>query len=220
MAFGAATGAGPFQQVGTGLVAGGTFIVADTRAPLPVELVRFEAQRPAAKAEVRLSWTTASELNNSGFEVQRQDAGQAIFHEVGFVAGQGTSATATTYTYTDPNNFAGLSYYRLRQLDQDGAERFSPVRTTPGLPVGSAFSLHVFPNPASTTAMLDAMGPLPTGLTLTLLATDGRLIWQRLYAEQALGAPLDVSQLAAGTYLLRYQAPDGTHGALPVVVAH
>ena len=139
---------------------------------------------------------------------------------MGFVAGHGSTAVASQYTFTDPNDFQGLSYYRLRQLDSDGVETYSPVRVVAGLPAGTTFSLSLYPNPVRTTASLTAAGPLPAELTLTLLATDGRLVWQRQHAEQSLAIPLDVSALADGAYLLRYQAADGCHGTLPLLVQH
>lgn len=217
-AYGPATGSNPYQRTNSGLTTGGTFAVLDQSAPLPVELVRFEAQRLTGQPKVLLTWATASELNNAGFEIQRQDEGQTTFRRVGFVAGQGTKSTATSYSFPDANDFQGRSYYRLRQLDLNGTESYSPVRVVAGLPAGNAFSLNLFPNPARLTAALDITGPLPADLTLTLLAADGRLVWQRTQAGPTLTTPFDVSQLAEGTYLLRYQTTDGTHGTLPLVV--
>ncbi|RSK32473.1 fibronectin type III domain-containing protein [Hymenobacter metallilatus] len=214
------SGSGPYSRTVSGLTAAGPYVVLDQQAPLPVELTRFEARRPTGQARVLLSWATASELHNAGFEVQRQDAGQTTFRRVGFVAGRGTTSTATEYTFSDPNDFRGLSYYRLRQLDQDGTETFTEVRTVSGLGSGSAFSLAAYPNPVApqATLTLEAAGPVPTGLQLAFYAADGRLVRQLHWPAAAAQVKLPTPGLPQGTYWLRYHAPDGTKGTLPLVV--
>ncbi len=84
---------------------------------LPVELVQFTA-RPEAK-EVRLEWITASEHDNDHFVVERSMDG-TLFESIGVVPGAGNSAQPTTYSTTDVFPLAGLSYYRLRQVDRSG----------------------------------------------------------------------------------------------------
>lgn len=211
---------GPYTRTAAGLTAAGPYVVLDRQAPLPVELVRFEAHRPAGQSQVRLTWATASEQDNAGFEVQRQDEGQTTFRRVGFVAGRGTRTAPAEYAFADANNFRGLSYYRLRQVDFDGTETFSPVRAVPGLADGTAFSLSAYPNPvaATGTLTLEAAGPLPAGLRLALYAADGRLVRQLLWPAAAPQHKLPVAALPQGAYWLRYQAPDGTSGTVPLVV--
>ena len=214
------TGSGPYSRTVSGLTAAGPYVVLDRQAPLPVELTRFDAYRPAGQPHVLLSWTTASEKGNAGFEVQRQDEGQTAFRRVGFVAGRGTSSAASAYTFQDPNDFRGLSYYRLRQLDQDGTESFSPVRTVAGLVGGAPFSLAAYPNPVASEAklLLEATGPLPAGLQLALYATDGRLVRQLRWPAGTAVWHWPLSGLPAGAYWLRYQASPDVHGTLRLVV--
>ncbi len=90
---------------------------------LPVELTAFAGVVDGARA--RLSWTTASETNNAGFAVEQQQ-GQA-WAQVGFVAGQGTTSEARTYTCSVTGLAAGTYAFRLRQVDFDGAAHYSPV---------------------------------------------------------------------------------------------
>lgn len=219
--FGAATAIGAFYAIAlAGLTAGGPFVVLDRQAPLPVELTRFEVRRAAGQPRVQLSWATASELRNAGFEVQRQDEGQSAFRRVGFVAGAGSSAQPHQYAFTDPNDFTGRSYYRLRQVDDDGTAVFSAVRVVAGLPGGTAFSLSAFPNPARTTATLEAAGPVPAGLHVVLYGADGRRAWQADWPAGNTQLPVPVQGLAEGAYWLRYQAPDGPAGTVPLAVQH
>lgn len=216
--YSSATSPSPYSRTLAGLTLAGPYIVGDQQAPLPVELTSFEARRPAGQPRAELRWATASEKNNLGFEVQRQDEGQTTFRRVGFVAGQGTASTPHAYAFADPNDFQGLSYYRLRQVDQDGTVTYSPVRSVAGLPVGAAFTLSVYPNPARATATIEASGPVPAGLQLHLYSADGRLVWATTWAKPQVTALLPVAGLAEGIYWLHYQAAGGTRGTLRVQV--
>jgi Secretion system C-terminal sorting domain/Metallo-peptidase family M12 len=92
-------------------------------ALLPVELMQFSGQYSQNKNN--LTWTTASEKNNKGFQIERSyDATHWL--SIGYVKGVGNSDTQNTYTFQDASPL-GLSYYRLRQQDFDGTETFSNI---------------------------------------------------------------------------------------------
>lgn len=82
------------------------------------------------------------------------------------------------------------------------------------------FNLVAYPNPVGAAVAFKTAGAVPAGLVLTLLAADGRRVWERPASEALLhgAALLDVSGLAEGPYLLRYQAPDGTQGSQRLLV--
>jgi Ice-binding-like/Secretion system C-terminal sorting domain len=86
-------------------------------AVLPVELVAFSAT--VNRADAILHWSTATEINNQGFEIERRQA--ATWQDVGFVAGSGTSNSPRNYSYSDKNLAAGSYSYRLKQIDHNGA---------------------------------------------------------------------------------------------------
>ena len=95
-------------------------ITADT--PVPVELTSFLAE--VSGSNVLLQWTTATELNNLGFEVQRK-SDKTDFEAVGFVSGSGTTTESRNYFFTD-SKLANAQYiYRLKQMDYDGAFSYS-----------------------------------------------------------------------------------------------
>ena len=98
-----------------------------TQQTLPVELTSFEAVR--IEGNVRLEWTTASELNNDYFEVLKSYDGE-IFSIIGYVDGHGTSSEVIDYSYTDSE--PKQAYYRLRQLDYDGQFEYSDVVAAKG----------------------------------------------------------------------------------------
>lgn len=93
----------------------------------PVELAAFDVK--ALGSALRLDWSTASEMNNSGFHVERRVKGGEDWNEIEFVAGAGTSNQVHTYGYTDAKVVANTTYqYRLRQVDFDGSVTYSGVR--------------------------------------------------------------------------------------------
>lgn len=111
-------------------------------APLPVELVSFEAINSGRKTQ--LSWTTASEFNNDFFEIQKSEDGKT-WNAIGEIQGTGTTNQPTNYEYFDYSYSAvNIVYYRLRQVDLDGTEDFSPIRSVSQ----SQSGFSVFPNPS------------------------------------------------------------------------
>ena len=116
----------------------------DAENPLPVELLGFEAR--LIENQANLTWTTASEVNNDFFEVQRSEDG-AEWEIVGTVDGNGTVNEVINYEFTDPRPLFGKSFYRLRQVDFDGQFEFSPVVSIDNPFGGEAMEVLVFPNP-------------------------------------------------------------------------
>lgn len=120
-------------------------------APLPVVLTAFNATRNDQNTQV--TWSTASEKNSAGFEVQVSTDG-AYFRKIAFVSSQHGDATkAQNYSYLDTEaNKSGVRYYRLRQVDNDGKQEFSPVRAVSfsGVAEGLATALLAYPNPYGT----------------------------------------------------------------------
>jgi photosystem II stability/assembly factor-like uncharacterized protein len=93
---------------------------------LPVELTSFTATSNAG--QVILNWQTATEINNSGFEVERKvGSAISIWEKVGFVDGNGTTAETKAYSFTDNNVSAGNYLYRLKQIDYNGTFEYSNV---------------------------------------------------------------------------------------------
>ncbi len=103
--------------------------IGSSSAPLPVQLTDFSGK--INKSKVELSWKTETEMNNYGFEIQRQNwdssavaeegTQNAEFEKIGFVEGFGTSNSPKSYEFTDANPVFGELQYRLKQIDTDGA---------------------------------------------------------------------------------------------------
>src|SRR4030065_2153762 len=99
--------------------------LADLTQIVPVEMLAFTAS--VNNSKVQLLWSTASELNNMGFEIERSIANQDNFVTVGFVEGKGSSTEINYYSFTDHPQVNGVNplYYRLKQLDFDGTVSYS-----------------------------------------------------------------------------------------------
>jgi Peptidase family M1 domain/Peptidase M1 N-terminal domain/Secretion system C-terminal sorting domain len=110
---------------------------------LPVELVSFTGR--SENGNIILEWTTATEINNLGFEIQRSlDNNQ--FNTIGFVEGNGTSTERNEYSFVD-EGFQGKIYYRLKQIDFNGTFSYSDVIEINGVTVTTIELEQNYPNP-------------------------------------------------------------------------
>ncbi|GAB3845532.1 hypothetical protein GCM10028822_04100 [Hymenobacter terrigena] len=178
------------------------FTVSNAANPLPVTLVDFAAQADGPAA-VRLSWTTASELNNAGFTVERSLDARS-FAAIGTVAGAGTSAIRHDYALLDAKLPGGatLLYYRLRQTDLSGDFSYSPVRTVALAPQAAGFVVYPTHVAIGQAATYLYTGPMEAG-TLQVLDLLGRTV--RTLAVDGRGTgEMPLVGLAIGSYLLRY----------------
>ncbi|MGY2133292.1 T9SS type A sorting domain-containing protein [Hymenobacter sp. HD11105] len=173
------------------------FSLADGNTPLPVELISF-----AGKAEnnvVRLTWATASELQNKGFEVERRTE-QGEWQKLGFVAGNGTTNQRHNYNYLDRSAVAGNNYYRLRQIDLDGKSVYSQVVA---VQVGAvAFSL----SPVPATDVLTINGLSAGKHVAEIYNARGQRVLSQEFSDAA-ASTITVSALPAGVYMVRVLGP-------------
>ncbi len=121
-------------------------LVVTYNAPLPVELVSFEAENSASG--IQLKWATASETNNKGFEVERTSSAGDTFEKIAWIDGHGTTTSTHLYNFEDSNIKSGLNYYyRLKQIDWDGNSGYSKIVL--GIIPVSQIDITVQPNPFS-----------------------------------------------------------------------
>jgi hypothetical protein len=125
---------------------------ADEATTIPVELVSFRSLVEGNK--VTLSWTTATETNNYGFEVLRKQT-NSEWEKIGFIAGAGNSVNHNTYSYTDNNLIPGIYSYRLKQIDYSGTYKNYDLTETVKIGVPERFELmQNYPNPFNPTTMI------------------------------------------------------------------
>jgi photosystem II stability/assembly factor-like uncharacterized protein len=135
--------------VGTSVGDDGT-ILRTTDGGVPVEFTSFTVSVLQNEKAVQLNWATATETNNSGFQVERRKTLEARSEEwenIGFVNGNGTTTEPQTYSFVDENLSAGKYQYRLKQIDFDGTFEYSNIIETEIL-TPAKFSLEQnYPNP-------------------------------------------------------------------------
>lgn len=158
---------------------------------LPVELIEFGYRR--ASVGIELFWKTASERNNAGFAIERKRE-RDDWQTIGFARGRGTSVEAQSYSFVD-ERASGKLFYRLKQIDFNGAFQYSPTIEV-NLLAPSKFELaQNYPNPFNPTTMLTYQLPMASEAKLEVFDVLGRKV-----------ATLASGRQEAGSYAVRFDA--------------
>lgn len=175
--------------------------VFDDAIPLPIELLDFDATLTQA-GNTSLEWQTASEVNNDYFEVQRSIS-LTEWHAVEQLKGAGTTQQLTSYQTTDPTPPNGTVYYRLKQVDFDGAYSHSPVVS---IELTSDYKLALYPNPVIDNLFINGFST--DRARISVRNSIGKTIISKTGFLQN---NLDVSALPAGYYVITVQ--DDNHSS-------
>ena len=172
---------------------------------VPVELTSFSAN--VSDGNVILNWTTATELNNSGFEVERKAGGE--FQTIAFVLGNGTTTEQHNYSYADNNLNSGSYTYRLKQVDYDGTFAYSnEVNVEITTPVKFELSQN-YPNPFNPTTKINFSIPQNSEVTLTVFNVLGQKVKTLVQGFMEAGKHtinFDASGFNSGIYLYKLEA--------------
>lgn len=166
---------------------------------LPIELAHFNATR--ILDHVRIEWTTASEINNSHFNVERSRDG-SNWQTIAKVSGAGNSNSPRKYEYVDQRPILGLSYYRLKQTDFDGKyERFETVS------VDSAVEeITIYPNPVAQGGSIYVQGvDLEQSVEKPILYNAQGQIFEPQLSRLHNLVRIDLSTMDSGLYWIRKQ---------------
>jgi len=167
-------------------------------ATIPVELTSFSAN--VVGLGVELSWTTATEVNNQGFEIQRSEDGIS-FSNIGFVPGFGTTTEPKSYSYTDQSVTSETHYYRLKQIDFDGSFTYSDVAEVEVF-LPTVFSLEQnYPNPFNPSTSIQFSLPVDARVTINIYNLVGENV-----------AGVAASNFVAGTHKVNFDAASMTSG--------
>jgi len=176
-------------------------------APLPVELISFSAT--LVDNEVLIRWSTATESNNSGFEVQRKH--QNDFQSIGFVRGNGTSVDVRHYQFTDHNLIQGNLTYRLEQIDFDGTEKYSNEIAV-YIKALETFNLQQnFPNPFNPSTLINYQIPSNSFVKIKVYDPLGKEICTLVNEQKDAGSysvNFSAQELSSGVYFYTLQAGD------------
>lgn len=168
-------------------------------SPLPVTMVDFDAKR-LTRLKVQVNWQTVSEQNNHGFDVERRLDGESVFTTIGFVptkAENGNSNRQIDYAFTDANGYAGISYYRLKQVDRDTRFTYTHIKAVKGMGE-TQVSVMLYPNPnyGQFTVRIDGVN---RSFDAVITDINGKMIRRLLLTNNN---NVNISGLSAGTYII------------------
>ena len=176
----------------------------------PVEMLDFYAD--VQGSNVILNWATANETNNEGFHVQmlpERNGSAAIFQDMGFVPGNGTTTEISEYDFTLGNLIPDTYVFRLKQVDFNG--RFTYSKRVMATVLPNDISMVAFPNPTNSTLNV-SLGSLDNQwISLQLFDATGRSIRNLFEGDIAKGSKrlnYDISDLPKGVYMLRVESDD------------
>lgn len=194
-------------QAAKNMIANALNILTQGGGVIPVELTSFTAN--ATESSVVLNWTTASEVNNAGFNIERKASGESSFRTVGYVEGRGTTLEPGSYSYTDKNMGNGTYTYRLKQLDFDGSFEYSnEVEVNIGTPATFAL-MQNYPNPFNPSTLIKYALPADLQVELSVFNVLGEKVATLVNTFQKAGnyeIVFDASKLSSGVYLYRIDA--------------
>ncbi len=157
---------------------------------LPVKLIAFSIY--LNRNDIVLNWQTASEINNSHFDVEHSTDG-INFEVIGSVEGHGTSTQKQDYTFKHFDLSDGMHYYRLTQIDYDGRSETFEVKS---VQLGGKNKFRVFPSETSDLIHIEN----PSDEAIALYDINGKLLFSGKNQNK-----IDVSQLASGIYFIKSQ---------------
>ncbi len=179
----------------TGFSGMGVGLPGDT--PLPVDLVNFTGVHIKNTAN-HLRWSTASELNNDYFDLERSFDGRE-FEPIAQIEGFGTTSEMNSYEFYDQDYKQGTHYYRLKQVDYDGRYTYSEVVVVEVELAGS--KLIVFPNPTQSELLVSFASPVSGAYSLSVFSVNGKqMMNQNLNFSSEQNFRLQVDNLPKGVY--------------------
>ncbi len=213
-----AEGCTVFVPAGSSLIVEGTFtnngtMTGSGNTPLPVQMTSFTASGDGLSAILR--WTTATEIDNLGFEIERrpvlqsaQSGSPAPWSAVGFVSGSGTSSSFREYSWVDRNLRAGRYAYRIRQIDHGGvATSFAATEVEIGLTPLKLVLGSNYPNPFNPSTTISFSLPASGRATLTVCTLLGEIVATLFDGNAEAGRLYEVTfsglNLSSGLYFSR-----------------
>lgn len=173
---------------------------------LPVELVSFTAS--TIDLGVRLDWTTAIEVDNYGFEIERQNNTSEEWMKIGFREGHGNSNSPQDYSYFDSDDISGAILYRLKQIDIDGTFEYSESIEI-DVPLPDKYELFQNrPNPFNPTTTIKYSIPEDTEVKLAIydiLGNEVELLIDQYQNAGTYSITFDASNLSSGIYYYKLQ---------------
>ena len=169
---------------------------------LPVELAGFTASTNGNS--VKLNWSTNTEENNAGFEIQRKSS-EGDWKKSGYVEGSGNSTNLKNYSFTDNHLAAGKYSYRLKQIDYNGNYEFLELSGEVEIGIPKDFVLNQnYPNPFNPSTVISFELPYDSKVSLSVYDMTGRRVSVLIDNQQKqanyYSVSLNASSLSSGVY--------------------
>ena len=172
--------------------------------PIPVELISFVGE--GKNNSIVLTWITATETNNQGFEIERGDGSE--FKKIGTMQGHGTTTETQIYTFVDKNVVSGSYYYRLTQIDYDGTAEYSNIVEVEVTQAVEYSLSRNYPNPFNPVTNVSYRLPLKSQVQLVVYNVLGEKVKQLVNGEKEAGSysvEFNATGLPSGIYFYRLQ---------------
>ncbi|MBK9332016.1 MAG: T9SS type A sorting domain-containing protein [Ignavibacteria bacterium] len=183
-----------------------------TQQTLPVELASFISN--VTGSDVKPNWTTASELNNSGFDIERKSLNTDAWTKVGNVTGNGTTELPQSYSFTDRNLASGKYNYRLKQIDFNGNFEYFNLSSEVNIGIPSKYALSQnYPNPFNPSTSINYEIPFDGNVSLKIFDISGKEVVTLVNEVKTAGYysyKFNASNLSSGVYYYTISANDFT----------
>jgi hypothetical protein len=184
-----------------------TVPVSMTISIIPVELTDFVVNTD--RNNVSLKWSTATETNNSGFQIERKANGTNEWTKVEFIHGRGTTTERNNYSFVDQGLNVGKYSYRLKQIDLDGTSEYSPIVDV-DVNAPNEYTLYQnYPNPFNPSTTIEYSIPEKADVTISVYTAIGELVTTLVNGSIEAGyqkASFNAANLTSGTYIYQIKA--------------
>lgn len=177
-------------------------------APLPVELVSFDAK--IVGKYVQLNWNTATEMENFGWEIQRAEIvnnlNELKWNKIGFVSGSGTSNSYKYYSFVDKDISNGIYYYRLKQINLDGSFEYSEQIEVQVSSLKEDIYIHSYPNPFNAISTIEFKVNTPDEVKLSLfnlLGEEIKVLIDEFKESGKYKINFDAAEFSSGIYIAK-----------------
>ena len=174
---------------------------------VPVELASFTAL--VSENDVTLSWTTATEINNKGFNIERRK-GEDSWNNIGFAEGHGSTTEIQSYTFIDKDLAAGNYSYRISQVDFDGNVEYYELNQEIEIEAPNSYTLSQnYPNPFNPSTQINFSLAADSRMILKVFNILGQEVATLINGQMAAGSHIvnfDAANLSSGVYIYKIEA--------------
>jgi hypothetical protein len=196
-----------FRATTAGNMTFDNFTLSASAAPLPVTFFGF-VTKENADGSTKLLWNVGEEVNVNNYSVERSIDGRT-FTSIGTVDASGK----TVYSFDDSQPIKGTVYYRVKNNDLDGQSKYTGVIKLSGI---RASKLQLYPQPATSQAFLQHE-KAPAKAIISILTMDGRVVKQIKAAANTFQTQLNIGELGAGIYFVKYDDNQGDVQTLKLI---